>query len=139
MGHLRGSETCEEKHRVPSPTPRCIAGKRRKRRWPQPLRRNFHRRRRRSGYGSQIPRAGERCRPDMRPFLGMGKAGEVERTTDHATLLLLGYCIDVDANGGDRRDVYGEDVGHLANDPLGGSLDPKLGLSELLPLPLVPP
>lgn len=26
MGHLRGSETCEEDNRVPSPTPRCIVG-----------------------------------------------------------------------------------------------------------------
>lgn len=26
MGHLRGSETCEENNRVPNPTPRCIVG-----------------------------------------------------------------------------------------------------------------
>ncbi|CAL9081190.1 unnamed protein product, partial [Musa textilis] len=40
----------------------------------------------------------------------------------------LYICINANADGGGRLDVYDEDDDHLASDPLGG-------LSELLPLP----
>lgn len=47
----------------------------------------------------------------------------------------LGNFIGIDADGGSRHDVYGEGGGHFVVDPLDGSLNSKLGSSELLSPP----
>ncbi|RZS04136.1 hypothetical protein BHM03_00034427 [Ensete ventricosum] len=47
----------------------------------------------------------------------------------------LDNYVGINADGGDRRGIFGEDGGCLAANPLGGLLDQKLVSSELLLLP----
>ena len=48
----------------------------------------------------------------------------------------LGNYIDIDADGGDHRNIYSKDGECLVTNPLGESLDPKLRVARA---PIAPP
>lgn len=65
-----------------------------------------------------------------------------ERVTRHlhqrrrrCTVASLDNYIDVDTDGGGHCGAYGEDGVYLTTNPLGRSLNPNIGSSELLSLP----